>query len=246
MSQLEDRTTAHDDSTWALPYGDLMSLLLAVFVMIAAMSDVRKGKAFEAVRGSVREALGFRDGADGQAASAGGRPLTLVERLERMGVIGSAAVPVGGFEETLRSACEVDTTPDRVTIRVAGPVAFSRFSGALRPEARPVLVQIAAVLQGGEAQIEVRGLAGDGTLPEESPFRDPIDLSYARARAVADALVDAGVMTERLRVTAAGDGDPVVAGPPQRAPEGANRRVEIIVHAVRSAAVAGKEQHRDG
>ena len=44
---------------WALPYGDLMSLLLAVFVMIAAMSELRAGGRFEDVAGGVRSAFGF-------------------------------------------------------------------------------------------------------------------------------------------------------------------------------------------
>ena len=38
-----------DGWSWALPYGDLMCLLLAVFVMIAAMSELRAGERFDAV-----------------------------------------------------------------------------------------------------------------------------------------------------------------------------------------------------
>ena len=44
---------------WALPYGDLMSLLLAVFVMIAAMSEMRVDDRFQETASSVRSAFGF-------------------------------------------------------------------------------------------------------------------------------------------------------------------------------------------
>ena len=87
---------------------------------------------------------------------------------------------------------------------------------------------LAGFLAGGRSEIEIRGHAGDGPFPPVVPFRDALDLSYARARAVADIFVRAGIAPERIRITACGDADPLSEGPDL---EGANRRVEIVVHA---------------
>ena len=120
-------------------------------------------------------------------------------------------------------------------IRVAGPASFGPFSARLRPPARRAIAQIAEFLIDGRARLEIRGHNGDGPVPSDVPFRDGLDLSYARARAVADALQAAGVSGDRLYVAAWGDNDPLVVGP-GAASGGGNRRVEIILQAAAKAA----------
>ena len=44
-----------EGGSWLLAYGDLMSLLLAVFVMVAAMSELRGGSRFRMVRDAIAE-----------------------------------------------------------------------------------------------------------------------------------------------------------------------------------------------
>ena len=59
----EDRPSAAP--AWVLPYGDMMSLLLACFVLLVSMSEIREDKKFQAMAVSLHQ----RFGAD---ASAGG------------------------------------------------------------------------------------------------------------------------------------------------------------------------------
>ena len=82
---------------WALPYGDLMSLLLAVFVMIAAMSELRVDGRFQDIAIGVRSAFGFSH-RERQPSLSGllsdARP-TLLEQLERACMRGSARTALG-------------------------------------------------------------------------------------------------------------------------------------------------------
>lgn len=239
-----------DDSSWAVSYGDLMSLLLAVFVMIAAMSDLRVGPRFISVREAVRGAFGF----DGQSdvvdpASAPERRWSMVERLQHAGLRTGDSVR-GDLDDEALEPCDLVTESDRLVIRVAGPVTFDRFSAALKPHGSRALTRVAAFLVGGQAQIEVRGHGGDGALPESVPFRDELDLSYERARAAADLLRRAGVEEGRIRITAWGGNEPLDPGPAASMSEGVNRRIEIIVHAAQAAShdqvFAEKERVRNG
>ena len=117
------------------------------------------------------------------------------------------------------------------------------------PQARKLVLRIAEALVNSQACLEVRGHAGDGTLPPQAAFRDKMDLSYARARAVADLLIGSGVASERVFITACGDQDPLVQAPREegRTP---NRRIEIVVHPVKPAGhalnIAEKERAENG
>ena len=219
------------DVSWALSYGDLMSLLLAIFVMIAAMSDLRQGERFHRVRASVLAAFGFGDDADANGFGAqASRPMTLLERLERAGLnVGDGGAALG---REMSESCDVVTEPDRVVIRLAGAATFDRFSAQLKPKAQQRIEHLAMLLKNGIAQLEIRGHAGDGAIPQEAPYRDAFDLSYQRARVVADVLERHGVAVGRIRAAACGDSEPLLMDAALAEKTGVNRRVEIAVHAV--------------
>ncbi len=238
------------DTSWTLPFSDMMSLLLAVFVMIAAMSELRADSRFSAVGAAVRSSFGFSVAANPKGAGAGStRRQTLVERLQKAGVLASDVQPSQALDAELADSCEVVTTKDQVLIRVAGAASFDRFGAQPMPPARRLVLRIAEALAGSQACLEIRGHAGDGTLPPQTAFRDKVDLSYARARAVADLLIESGVAPERVFITACGDQDPLANAPPEEggAP---NRRIEIVVHAVKPIAhvlnIAEKERAENG
>jgi len=148
---------------------------------------------------------------------------------------------------------DVIVAESSITLRIAGHSAFARHSAALEPAGRGALERLAGYMARGQGRIEVRGHAGDGPLPAGVPFRDGMDLSYARARAAADVLIQRGVAPERLAITALGDREPLTdtaatidsdaaeaaggtaggdhtqAGLTEPMPDGVNRRIEIVV-----------------
>ena len=101
-----------------------------------------------------------------------------------------------------------------------------------KPKAQQSVECLAVLLKEGVAQLEIRGHAGDGVIPEDAPYRDAFDLSYQRARSVADLLESNGVALGRIRTAACGDSEPLLMDTTRAEMTGVNRRVEIAVHAV--------------
>jgi chemotaxis protein MotB len=223
--------TEEQDANWAISYGDMMSLLMAVFVMIAAMSELRPGGRFASVSTAVQSAFGFVVEADRPQLRLP-RPLTLPEQLARAGLITTAAATQPELDESLR-CCDVRQEHDRVVIEIAGAAAFDPFSAALKPQAQAAIERLGYMLRSGRAQVEVRGHSGDGPPGGSTMYRDALDLSYGRARCVVDALTQSGVKRSRVFVSACGDQDPLIAQNPPDTAAAANRRVEIVVHAVK-------------
>lgn len=262
MAGLKPHKTDESDAQWVLPFADLMTLLLVIFVTIAAMGDVRPGRRFDEVTGGVRAAFGF--GSSGPAELAkiltGSRQPGLVERLEQAGLTGKSETQLSNGSGEQLARCEMIADRDRVTLRVSGEASFDRFNSSLRPEAERLLTALAGLLNegymtGGRTRIEVRGYAGDGAIPDTATFRDAWDLSYERARVVADALVRAGVARGRVCVIAMGDEDSLVApkssgGRKADTAPATGRRIEITVHAAQPGGhvqgIADKEAPRHG
>ena len=226
---------ADNGSSWALPYGDLMSLLLVIFVMIATMSELHAGERFDAVSRAVRCAFGF---GQAQSQSLAHQPrLTLLERLEQAGLSTSTTVWLGEADHSTAVVdansvqVEVVFDHDCLYLRMDSGVLFESFSAVMRPAGERCIVRLARLLVDGENVIEILARSGRRPVPEVTSFRDGFDLSYTRARAVADMMRSGGVSFDRLRVTLGHDGPPS-EGKSNRLSQDLGGRIEIIVHAI--------------
>jgi chemotaxis protein MotB len=114
-------------------------------------------------------------------------------------------------------------------IAFGGPVPFERSGTELAPEAVAQVAAIAERLRGHTTKIEVKGHASAEAPTADAGIRDMVDLSYRRARTVADALIEGGVSPTRIRVVAAGDSEPLLAQAYDERRREINRRVEVIV-----------------
>jgi chemotaxis protein MotB len=112
---------------------------------------------------------------------------------------------------------------------MGGRIAFDPHSARLRPQAQQLVTTLAEMLRGHNTKIDIRGHATKEPLPFGTPYRDKLDLSYERARAVAEALVAAGVRRERIRIVAAGATEPLLRQAYDEERRAQNRRVEITV-----------------
>lgn len=224
-----------DGSSWALPFGDLMSLLLAVFVMIAAMSRLEAGPRFDSAGSAVRQAFGFEVAHTGAVTNQNSdRWSALLARLSERGVHDAESLRRLEADRELFSACELELRRDSLLVRVNGDWLFDAHGAQVRERGLPVIERLAGLLAEGRARIEVRGHAGSGPTPAGALYRDALDLSYGRARAVSALLVARGVSQERLLVTAAGWTRPQ-PNVETAETQGRNRTVEIIVHAAAPA-----------
>lgn len=104
------------------------------------------------------------------------------------------------------------------------------------PESRPVLKAVRDILA---ADPRIQLVLIEGHASEEGEHQFNYDLSVRRARAIQDALVEAGVAPERLAIRGMGEVAPVVTptGPDDQVALAANRRVvfRIIVRSSKKA-----------
>ncbi len=216
--------------SWMVTYGDMMSLLLCFFVLLVAMSQIEQDEKFQEVMESIQKAFGHV-GAIGTVPAMNPPKLSLLKKLESI-VVPKRIKQMGDTDDEGVEGKEFRITQVRegVKIDVGGRISFDRFSAVLKPEAEALLEQVAAKLRGHNTKIEIRGHATFEQLPRDSEYEDRMDLSYARARAAADALVRYGVRARRIRASAAGATEPLVKQAYDDKRLAINRRVEIVVN----------------
>lgn len=215
---------------WVVTYGDMMTLLLCFFILLAAFANFDKqDKMFMTAIESIREALG----APGQS---GWFPDDQVDFKSLMLLLESLIPPDrpknAGFSAEAGPEgryYRVKTVRDGLAFVVGGPIAFGPFSAQIEPEMDAALVTLAPELIGKNNKVEVRGHATNEPLPLDSTFKDAIDLGYARARAVRDRLVALGLDARTIRVSSAGSYEPIENQTIADGRRTANRRVEILI-----------------
>ena len=215
---------------WVVSYGDMMSLLLCFFVMLASMAnfDEVHDKFMTAIQ-SIRDALGMR----GQV----GREIddqidfhSLIQRLESvikpdMPKNRGNTVDKGIQGKNFR----LRRIRDGMEITIGGPVLFDPFSSELNDQGQQAIAVIGDELKGHRNKIEIHGHAADDQPPADWTLEDTYKLSYDRAMAVMEELLLRGVDPRTFRLMSCGATEPVaqsVYDPHKRA---MNRRVEIIV-----------------
>ncbi|WP_298889460.1 OmpA family protein [uncultured Serinicoccus sp.] len=129
--------------------------------------------------------------------------------------------------EELEEALDAESEGEATVVQISDQFLFDFGSAQLRPTATRSLDTVVAVLEEGEAPVEVTGhtdpVGGDAV-------NQP--LSQDRARAVADYLVEQGIEESRITAEGRGSSEPVAPNTHEDGrddPEGRqqNRRVEI-------------------
>jgi len=210
-------------------FGDMMSLLLCFFVIIVSMSEIKKDDKFRQVVASLREAFGYE-------SAVGNTPMdtdsinSLIQQLQTVIIPPDLKERGDADEEGIEGRVyRVTDVREGIHIEIGGRITFDRYSAVLRPFGGELIRQIADKIRGKNNIIKVTGHATREPLPENHLYSDSIDLSYARARAVADELIRTGVRRERIRVVAAGSAAPVERDDYTEELRARNRRVEIVV-----------------
>ncbi|HPM22573.1 MAG TPA: flagellar motor protein MotB [Phycisphaerae bacterium] len=216
---------------WIVTYGDMMSLLLCFFIMLAALANYDKqDKRLMTAIESIREALGTPGQVGWLPAdeidlnSLHQQLIEVVHLTNRNNRARADAEGLEGPDAAVRNI------RDGVEFVVGGPVAFTRFSAELRPEAEPLLAGFAERVRGFRNKLEIRGHATREPLPADAPFSSDMALAFARGEAVRLKLIELGIAPERIRVSAAGAYEPLVRPAYGEGQLAQNRRVEIRVY----------------
>lgn len=216
---------------WLLTYADLITLLLAFFIILFAMSttDVKK---YENLTGSLAQA--FNVGVLGGSSSSSVVDQSQVKPQEATDATPPAAsailsalgpLPAGEQGEGIQS---VTMRPDGIAIAISGSVAFESGSAELTPGGKRILTQVADILKSSERDILIEGHTDN--LPTGSArYLTNWDLSTARAmRIVRFFTDDQDIEPRRLAGAGYADQRPIARN---SSPEGrrTNRRAEIVL-----------------
>jgi chemotaxis protein MotB len=239
---------------WLLTYADMITLLLALFIVLFAMSTI-DGHKFDAIRSSLSDAfgrpvlvgpahiVGGSSGALDPTAATDGPPVTTIQDpLDQTAAQRRLRSQQAGAERALRNAqlevgaqagdqSDVTITSRGVVISLAGDSFFASGSADVRPRMLAALRRLATVLTADRTQLSVEGNT-DAQPLHSTLFRDNWGLSTARAQSVLEALRDGGVPDWQFySVVGYGAGRPLVPPPADdpQAPVRENRRVDIVI-----------------
>lgn len=215
---------------WVITYGDMMSLLLCFFILLASMSEIRNKEQFQRILEALRRQFGY-DRSLISAIPGPSRPLNTTMKLAVLASTGRARrldtmnggdrirAPVGDF-------ARVQSIRRRGQRTLGGRIRFQQASAQIDPENLQRLEEIARFLQGKPQKIEIRGHTTSRPLPPNSPFKDHWELAYQRCVETKDALLRLGINPKRLVLTVVADNEPLEKGDdPLKVQE--NARVEI-------------------
>ena len=170
---------------WVLTYGDLMSLLLCFFILLAAFSELKKEEDYQNVVDAIREAFGYTGG-EGNVPSTDLPLNSMSSVLENFGMYGELDKNMLTNTESVINGQKQRTTTIREGEKfvIGGSLPFEAGSSELTDAVKARLLHdIVPKMRGRTSTFEIRGHAW-GAADLESGL-DLRDLSYQRARAVA-------------------------------------------------------------
>jgi len=231
MAKRRPKKAAAGVPEWVVTYGDMMSLLLCFFILLAAFSELKRDHEYQRVITAVKEAFGYSGGVGVMPTD--DPPLrSMIQLMEELAMKSQRETKVSESETRGISGKQTRVTKvqEGMMFTIGGHLTFSPGSAVLREEAKEELLRVAKLLKGRRNKIAVRGHSSSKVLPAGSEHRDLLDLSYYRAKVIADFLATEGQLDRSvLVVEARGDSEPLVHRQYNPEAQTLNRRVEIIM-----------------
>jgi chemotaxis protein MotB len=215
---------------WVVTFGDMMSLLLTFFIMLASLSEIKQREQYQAMAESFRRRFGHETAI---LSMIPGRSKPRNAALAKLAVLGRARradtmkggdkvkAPVGDYArvQAIRQGGQATR---------GGVVYFPEGVAELTEEDKRTLQAAVQVIGGKPQKLEIRGHTSSRPLPANSPYRDHWDLAYDRCRKVMQFLIGLGIERKRLRIAVAADNEPVYDGTDRRLRQ-ENSRVEVFM-----------------
>ena len=208
---------------WMGTYGDMVTLLMAFFVMLYSASDPDPGK-YEEIVESMKEAFSKQD-VENEFKE-------LHESLEDI-------IENKKFE----NAVEIELGPNGILIQIPGSSLFASGSADIMTDIAPVIVEISTAITQlldqstyHDYMIEVEGHTDDEPIGEDNEiFSSNWDLSAIRATGIVELLYNSGIEMDKLKPIARAESIPLLPnrdenGIPIPENRAKNRRVVIKVN----------------
>jgi chemotaxis protein MotB len=200
---------------WLITWADMMTVLLAFFIVLHAFSTISERKFDAAVR-SIQRAF----------------DITLPARPSWFLPVPTPDPTAAILEEKVVEAgldgVVVQDWGDRIVVSVGSGLLFEKGDTELRAVGRSTLDGVAALLGGTSGLVRIEGHTCDLPVPPQSRWRDNWWLSTARAVTVLEELTERGLPPERLCAVGFGEHVPVAPNDSE-VNRARNRRVEFVI-----------------
>ncbi|ASC67382.1 flagellar motor protein MotB [Achromobacter denitrificans] len=248
-----EETVEQDSENWLLSYLDLITLLLALLVVLLALTRLH-GQAFghseepvELVGTLAASGLPTYDGeysdfdsvaipaswAELPAPAVPAAAVAGAQAAQEGDIVAEAAPPLRAPSKEslgladLGNSVDVIVNEQSVSFRISNELLFPSGQATLSPTGLDVIKRLAGILNKNEYQVSVEGHS-DPVPIQTRQFASNWELSSSRATSVLRELVRDGVAPQRLRAVGYAETRPIESNdtPTGRA---ANRRVELIM-----------------
>ncbi|CRF46506.1 flagellar motor protein MotB [Helicobacter heilmannii] len=219
---------------WAVPYADFLSLLLALFIALYAISVINKAKV-KALKKEFIKIFDYAPVPDAvqpviQIPPAPGETQNTVEAQEKESKEHSSRSQV-----TITKVGEgsiLEQTDQGAVLKLPSSLLFENpYGDTINASMREYIRRIAKIIQllPDQVEINVRGYTDNTPLPPSSGFKDHYALGASRAYKVMHALLNDGISPQKLSFTSYGKNNPAV---PNDSVEDRmrNNRVEIYFY----------------
>nr|CAX84073.1 OmpA/MotB domain protein [uncultured bacterium] len=180
---------------WLLPLVSMMTMLLAICILLLSISRPDELRLAEVVA-SIRNAFGLTGEFPvvSRVVSGGARPLQEAIEFEQAVQLVRIKERLESMQSRLPSAqgLEVKPVEEGFLVRLSRAALFPEGSLAIRPEALPLLKQMAELFAKLPNTVRIDSHAGDARLPVAAPVTSLWALTAAEAATLADYFVTAG------------------------------------------------------
>lgn len=221
----------HIDESWLIPYADILTLLLAVFIVLYAASSVNISK-FNAIMGSFKSELtGQKEGTKSpdpaptpnpQPQATQSQPIT-DQKLEELKQKLNAYINDNHLQDVL----SLQDTEKAVGITLKDMILFDSGKAVVKENAFSTLNDLIGLVNTVDNPISIEGYT-DNVPIKNSSFQSNWELSAARASSVLHYFESHQIKPERLQFTAFGEYQPLYPNDSEEHRQ-ANRRVTINV-----------------
>ncbi|MFL0194553.1 flagellar motor protein MotB [Clostridium sp. WILCCON 0269] len=227
----------HVDESWLLPYSDMLTLLLALFIVMFAMSKVDNQKLialsqqfnviFTGGKGILNDS-GENDSNITQSdnPSMSNKENSIVEQ-DKMSEIKNTLeqeIKNEGYSDKVK----VSLNGEGVDISIQDTVIFNTGKADILSNFYPLLIKISNMIKDLDNEIRISGYT-DNVPIENKEFRSNWDLSYMRASNVMNFMVNKGnVAPDKFSIQAHGQYRPKYDNSTEQG-RAQNRRVDILI-----------------
>ena len=200
----------HNTQLWLIPFADLMSTLVILFLSLYAFSYGMKKTEYEKAIAVLQKELGV------ESASRKINEMDLTKKVQE------------DLTKQIRTGqLGIEVTTSKIKLTFAAPVLFDSGSAVLKDEAKDLLTNLTDNLRKMNSPVLVEGHT-DAARMLGKKFRSNRELSLMRAFSVINYLIACGFPAERLSAYGYGEYRPLAPNDTE-AGRAKNRRIEIIV-----------------